>query len=100
MMTLALAAEALAHVHAAEAPLRAHPTAFAGEHWRRALFALGDAEDALEEGRQALEGARFEEPEAARVKTGPRAVAHHNGDCAPSLLRHPPPVGDLRVTRP
>lgn len=91
-MTLALAAEALAHVRAAEAQLRAHPTTFAGKHRRRALLALGDAEDALEEGRQALEGARFEEREAAGVKTGRRAGAPDNGDCAPGLLRHPPPV--------
>jgi len=67
MMTLALAAEALAHVHAAEALLLAHPTALAGKHWRRAILALGYAEDALEEGRQALEGAQMEEPVAARV---------------------------------
>ncbi len=67
MMTLALTAEALAHVHAAEALLLAHPTALAGKRWRRALLALGYAEDALEEGREALEGARLEEAEAARV---------------------------------
>ncbi len=67
MATLALTAEALAHVHATEALLLAHPTGLAGKHWRRALLALGYGEDALEEGRQALEGARPEEPEATRV---------------------------------
>jgi hypothetical protein len=68
MMTLALAAEALAQVHAAETLLLAHPTALAGKHWRRALLALGYAEDALEEGRRALEGARLEDDsEAVRV---------------------------------
>src|SRR5260370_21392873 len=68
MMTLAPAAEALAHVHAAEALLLAHPPALAGKHWRRALLALGYAEDALEEGRQVLEGPRLEEAERrARV---------------------------------
>jgi len=59
-MNTSLAAEALAHVRAAKDVLRKHPLEAAGRHWYRALGALAEAEQELQEGQEVVR-ARLDE---------------------------------------
>ena len=60
------AVEALAHVRAAKDILRKHPLAVAGRHWYRALGALAEAEQELQEGQEFVL-ARREEKAGGRL---------------------------------
>jgi hypothetical protein len=75
-MQISLAAEALAHVRAAKDVLRKHPLEAAGRHWYRALGALAEAEQELQEG-QELVLARLEDGAGCRVA---EATAGTNAD--------------------
>jgi hypothetical protein len=68
-MQISLAAEALAHVRAAKDVLRKHPLEAAGRHWYRALGALAEAEQELQEGQELVLG-RLEGGAGRRVPEG------------------------------
>jgi len=77
-MEISLAAEALAHVRAAKDVLRKHPLEAAGRHWYRALGALAEAEQELQEGQEVVL-ARLDEKAACRLPAIPLGGGAHGG---------------------